>query len=484
MIDRRSNITKTPFGIFLLFILVLSTFACAGAGKSEPPGARAPNIIFILADDLGYSDINSFDPQHRRYYETPNIDRLAGKGMKFVQAYTSAANCAPTRAALMSGQYYPNQPVYHVGTSGPGRMIPAPNAEALPLDKVTIAEKLDEAGYRTALIGKWHIGNPPEHGPRQQGFAINIGGYGAGNPGAWDNGYMQPNGNPYISDARQGEYLTDYLTRKSIEFITDNKEQPFYLQLSYYSPHSPFQAPKSLVEKYEQKRGDGGHNRPVYAAMIELLDKNVGKLMQAVEELGIAEHTVVIFYSDNGGRGGYDFLGHAENNITSNAPFKGGKGTFYEGGIRVPLIIRWPGIIPPGSQSREPVSSIDFYPTFLDAAGIEGTKYYQVDGLSLLPVMKDPTAVLNRESLFWHFPGYPNSPWRTGPVSVVRSGSWKLMKFYETDEFELYNLKKDPGEQQNLAETYPRKRNSLHRMLQDWLQQTEAPLPAWGEEAN
>lgn len=356
-------------------------------------------------------------------------------------------------------------------------MIPAPNADVLPLNKITIAEALQRAGYTTGFIGKWHIGNPPETGPRQQGFDINVGGYEAGNPRAWEGGYFRPDNNPYISDAGKDEYLTDYLTRKAISFITDHRSEPFYLQLSYYTPHSPFQAPEQLVEKYRHKKGTGGHTNPVYAAMIESLDRGVGQLMKTLDELGIAGNTIFIFYSDNGGRGGYGFLGHEENNITDNAPLKGGKGTFYEGGIRVPLIVRWPEVIAPGTRSSEPVTSIDFYPTFLEAAGIEKPENYLLDGISLMPLFKNPDAALARRYLYWHFPGYPNSPWRTTPVSVIRSGPWKLMTFYETGKVELYNLDKDIGEQQNLAGEQSEVRYKLQNQLGAWLEHTDAPLP-------
>lgn len=440
-----------------------------------------PNILFIMADDLGLADINSFDPLGRTFYETPHIDKLGREGIKFLNAYTNAANCAPTRAALISGQYYPNQPIYHVGDSGPGAMIPAKNAHELPTEKITEAEMLQKAGYTTALIGKWHLGNPPEFGPQQQGYDINIGGYGAGNPGGWEGGYFQPNNNPYIDDAHEDEYLTDYLTRKAVEFIKDHPNKPFYLNLSYYTPHSPFQAPDSLVKKYNNKHPQEGHFHSTYAAMIESLDTNVGKIIHALDELGIAENTVVIFYSDNGGRGGYGFMGREDANFTENSPLKGGKGTFYEGGIRVPLIIRWPGKIEPESTSSEPVTSIDFYPTYLDLAGIEKTENYQLDGQSLTPLFQNSESSLNRETLFWHFPGYPNNPWRTTPVSVIRSGHWKLMKFYETGERKLYNLNHDESEQYNLTSTHIKKRNELEQKLNTWLEETNAPMPQWPE---
>jgi arylsulfatase A-like enzyme len=459
---------------FIFFLSVIFIFQCTEAISQKN---KKPNIIFVLADDLGWTDINTFDPMHRGYYETPHIDKLAKQGMKFNQAYSNAANCSPTRAALISGQYYPHQPIYHVGTPSQGKMISAPNAHALPQDRITIAEALKQAGYRTGFIGKWHIGEPPTTGPEQQGFDINVGGYNAGNPGGWEGGYFQPNNNPYIHDAKEGEYLTDYLTRKANDFIEENRKGPFYLQLSYYTPHSPFQAPEQLVQKYKQKKVIDGHGNPVYATMIESMDRGVGQLMNKLNDLGIAENTIFIFYSDNGGRGGYGFLGHEENNITDNSPLKGGKTTFYEGGIRVPLIVRWPEVIEPGTQSEEPVISIDFYPTFLDAAGIGTPENYLLDGLSLISLFKNPDTTLDRQSLYWHFPGYPNNSWRTGPVSVIRYDSWKLMKFYETNKIELYNLNQDISEQHNLVNDRPKIHQKLQNQLEKWLEQNHAPMP-------
>jgi len=447
------------------------------AQRADAESDTPPNIVFVLADDLGWADINGFDPLKRGYYETPHIDRLASQGMKFTQAYANAANCSPTRAALLSGQYYPHQPIYHVGSPSRGLLIPAKNGRFLPLKKITIAEALKQGGYATGFIGKWHIGNPPTTGPKQQGFDVNIGGYNAGNPGRWKGGYFHPNNNPTIDDARKDEYLTDYLTRKAVSFIEAHAEEPFYLQLSYYTPHSPFHAPAERVRKYRKKQGQGGHDHPAYAAMIESLDTGVGRLMKTLDRLKLSDNTILIFFSDNGGRGGYDFLGHAGNDITSNAPLKSGKGSFYEGGIRVPLIVRWPKKIKPSTTCAEPVIGIDFYPTFLEAAGLEKPKGYSLDGLSLMPLFENPVGSLKRDAMYWHFPGYPNAKWRTSPVSVIRSGPWKLMKFYETNRLELYHLEADIGETHNLAEKHPDRRDMLHKRLSMWLQKNDAPMP-------
>jgi len=442
--------------------------------------AERPNIVFILADDLGYADINCFDPLERGYYRTPHIDRLATQGVKFTQAYTNAANCSPTRAALLSGQYYPRQPVYHVGNpSNPksGKLIPAPNTHHLPAEKRTLAEALKPAGYATAFIGKWHIGKG-DTGPIAQGFDVNVGGYSAGNPNGWKGGYFAPNNNPHISDARDGEYLTDYLTRKAVEYIEANRDKPFYLQLSYYTPHTPLQAPKERIAPYRKREGKGGHDNATYAAMLESLDLGVGAIMQTLDRLGIAERTIVVFYSDNGGSGSFKDIGRRDNGITDNSPLKSGKGSFYEGGIRVPLIVRWPQRIKPGGVCDEPVIGIDFYPTFLEAAGIVISAFdYPLDGVSIMPLLKDPSATLDRDAMYWHFPGYPNAAWRTTPVSVLRSGDWKLMKFYAGPTVELYNLKDDLSESRNVAGEHPDVRDRLQKRLEKWLTDNDAPMP-------
>lgn len=476
----------------ILCTILLSLF-CSGLIEvtAQTTNQEKPNIIFILADDLGISDVNSFDLLERSFYETPNIDKLAKKGLRFMQAYTNAANCAPTRAAMISGQYFPNQPIYHVERPGagrvePGEMTSAENADELPLEKVTDAEMLQRAGYSTAFVGKWHVGSPPEYGPQQQGYEVNVGGSGHGNPGGWDGGYFEPNNNPQINDAKEREYLTDYLTRKAIDYITDNREGPFYLNLSFYTPHWPLQAPENVVEEYNQKAQDGGHHNATYAAMIESMDTNIGKILDTLEELEIADNTVVIFMSDNGGIGGYEYIEDRPESdnitvsgVTDNRPYKGRKTTYYEGGIRTPLIIYWPSNIEPGITTDEQVIGLDLYPTYLELAGLEEPEDYPLDGVSLTPLFENPGVSLDREALYWHFPGYPNSRWRTGPVSVIRSGPWKLLKFYETDHVELYNLQDDPGEQNNLTVQMPDQTIQLKEKLENWLTETNAPLPTW-----
>ena len=476
----------------LLFIVIMASSVRPSLAQphAEAP-SDPPNVVLILADDLGYTDVNPYTPHdpyapHKQpFYETPNIDRLAQQGMLFTDAYASASNCAPTRAALMSGQYYPRQPIYTVGSGARGEaahraLRPAENATVLPRDKVTVAEVLQDAGYATGFMGKWHLGDPPTHGPEQQGFDVNIGGYSAGHP-EWSGGYYQPDNNPHIDSTRIGEYLTDYLARKASEFIRAHQDEPFYLQLAHYTPHGPLQVPDARAAKYRTKPPANGHDNAAYAAMIESLDRSVGRILHTLAHLGLAENTLVIFTSDNGGHGGYHSIGLAENGFTDNAPLKGGKGSFYEGGIRVPLLVRWPGRIPPGSASTEPVTSLDVYPTLLDAAGIPPPDDYVLDGRSLLPVLTGTDATLDRDALYWHFPGYLQAyepgHWRTTPVSVIRAGPWKLLTFYEDDRLELYHLGDDLSERHNLADERPVKRRQLHQQLTRWLDAMDAPFP-------
>lgn len=475
-----SPVVRTGFW----FVLLVSGLLLQNAQSRPTPHAEPPNIVFILVDDLGWTDVNPYAPHQDQYYETPNITQLAGQGLKFTAAYTNSANCAPSRAALLSGQYYPNNPVYTVGSGARGKkkerdLIPPENETTLPLEKVTFAERLQSEGYVTGFMGKWHLGDPPEAGPKQQGFDVNVGGYSTGRP-SWSGAYFRPDKNPYIDDARDGEYLTDYYTRKAVDFLEEHQGEPFYLQLSYYSVHSPLQAPDDRTQPFEQKSPVGGHTRSTYAAMVESVDRGVGQIMEALSRIEIQEETIVVFFSDNGGVDG-EAVDHWS--ATDNAPLRMGKGSFYEGGIRVPLIVRWPEVVPEGVTVDEPVIGMDLYPTLLEAVGIEPPSNHSLDGESLLPLLRAPrTETLDRENLYWHFPGYlagnvEKGTWRTTPVSVVRSGDWKLMKFYEEDRLELYNLNEDLSEKQNLADERPEKRRELHGQLQQWLEENDAPLP-------
>ena len=453
--------TRAFFAILTAFGL-LTGIACAAPAK--------PNLVFILADDLGYTDLGCFGS---RYYETPNIDRLAAQGLKLTNHH-HCQNCAPTRAALMSGQLGPRTGVYTVG--GIGRfdwsmrpLRPVDNIENLPLDRDLIAQQLKAAGYATAMFGKWHLGQTGDYHPAKRGFDEAI-----VTMGKHFNFVTSP-----PVDYPKGQYLADFLTDKAVDFIQRHKDGPFFLYLPHFGVHSPHDAKPELIEKFKPKPPVGGHNNPTYAAMIASLDESVGRVMKTLEECGIAGNTVLMFASDNGGVGGYDREGLKAGDITDNAPLRSGKGSLYEGGVRVPFVVRWPGNIPAGTVCEQPTIHVDLYPTFLELAG--ASKPRQVlDGESLAPLLRNPSAALKRDAIFQHFPGYlgaGQNAWRTTPVSLIQTGDWKLMEFLEDGHLELYNLRDDLGESKNLAVSMPEKAAELHGKLVAWRQQIHAPMP-------
>ncbi len=441
-----------------------------------PQSSDSPNIVLILADDLGWKDL-SFNGS--KFYETPNIDRLASQGIFFSNAYSNAPICAPSRAAILSGQYGPRTGFYTNHNSVRGEaswraVIPTANHHALDLEKITLAEVLKVNGYATFHTGKWHLGDTPDLYPEFQGFDINKGGYNAGKPAT----YFSPYYNPRLDDGPEGEYLTDRLTTEAIKFMEDHREGPFFAYIAHYAPHTPLQAKDSLVQKYYPKPHDNGQFDPVYAAMIEILDSNVGRIMESLEELGIAENTILVFFSDNG----------TTPFVAPERPFRGFKGTLYEGGIRVPLIIKR-GENAGSSKSSKgkqvndtPVIGTDLYPTLLDLAGIKTPEAYPLDGRSLCPLMEGKTKE-KQVPLFWHFPAYlqgeygMGSIWRTTPVSAVRLGDFKLLEFLEDGHLELFNLKDDPGELNNLTDADPRRTRKLFDLLQSWRMDHHVPYP-------
>lgn len=458
-----------------LLILFLLVFCMHAVGKKKRKQSQRPNILFILIDDLGWKDVGYMGSQ---YYETPNIDKLAASGVVFNNAYAPAANCAPSRACIMSGQNTPRHGIYTVGSSERGkahtrRLIPTLNTVTLADSVVTLAEALKAAGYRTAHMGKWHLGEDP----CTQGFDLNIAGSHAGHPRS----YFSPYKNPQLEDGPDGEYLTDRLTNEAIAFLKANAAsdagQPFFLYLPYYTVHTPLQGKQELIQKYKQKEGSQGQKNAVYGGMVESADQNIGRIMDALKEEGLNENTMVIFFSDNGGIA----------NISSQYPLRGGKGSYYEGGIREPLIISWPTRLPHGKRIDTPVSGLDFYPTILDVAGIKRDKEQILDGESLMPVMlKDKP--LKRDALYWHFPIYlqaihpindqARDPlFRTRPGSAMRMGKWKLHEYFEEGALELYDLDADPGEANNLAGKFPEKVTELHQLLKEWRQVMRAPVP-------
>ena len=436
--------------------------------------AQRPNIVFILADDLGYTDMSCYGS---KYYETPNIDRLAAKGIRFTSGYTCGPNCAPTRAALMSGQYGPRTGIYTVGSierfdwrSRPLR--PVDNVTQLPLNKTTIAQTLKNAGYATAMFGKWHLGENGAYHPSQRGFDEAI-----VSMGEHFNFVTHP-----PVEYPKGIYLADFLTDKAEDFIRRHKEGPFFLYLPHFAVHSPHEAKTNLIAKFKPKPPVGGHNNPTYAAMIASVDESVGRVVQLLEELKIAKQTLVIYSSDNGGVGGYVREGIKQaGDITDNAPLRGGKGMLYEGGIRVPYIFRWPGRIPEGTTCDEPINSVDLYPTLLEVAGVPAPPGYRLDGVSYLKLLTSGgQEALGREAVYWHFPGYLGAGvghWRTTPAGAIRAGDWKLQEFFEDGRIELYNLRNDLSQTNNLAARMPDKANALHNQLVAWRESIKAPMP-------
>lgn len=475
--------------------LGLGTAALAGAGPlfsfsrlAGKPSLKTPqhdrlNFIIINVDDLGWTDVACFGS---RYYETPNIDRLASQGMKFTDSYAACAVCSPTRAAIMTGRYpfrigvtdwihhldreaytaigARKNPVKYVGGRN-RRLLCPPNPYWMELDEITIAEMLKPAGYTTCHIGKWHLG-PYEWFPDKQGFDINIGGCEIGQPPTYfDPYYGNPRRSsiPTLRPRRHGEYLTDRESDEAVAFILKHAGQPFFLNMCHYAVHTPLQAKKEMVAKYEKKKKTNQKN-PVYAAMVENVDQAVGRIMRTLDETGLAQKTVVIFTSDNGGLKDYS---------TDNAPLRAGKGYPYEGGIRVPLIVRWPGVVEPGSVSSLPVSSIDHFPTICEAASVPLPAGRVIDGTSLLPILEQ-TGSLKREVLCWHFPHYRGS---IVPYSIIRKGDWKLIKRYEGKPFELFNLKEDISETRHLAAARPGKVRELDAELAAWLKKSGAKMP-------
>ncbi|MFT6178060.1 MAG: arylsulfatase A-like enzyme, partial [Paracoccaceae bacterium] len=426
-----------------------------------------PNIVLIYADDLGYTDLSC---QGSKYYETPNIDRLAKEGMTFTHAYAGAANCAPSRACLMTGQYTPRHGIFTVGNSDRGKaknrkLIPIKNTVLLDPKFTTIAEALKKRGYRTCVAGKWHLSKDPT----KDGFDTNFGGTTWGHPKS----YFSPYKNPYLKDGPKGEHLPERLGRDVANWISENSKSPFFVYLPFYSVHTPIQAPDDLTAKYQKKSPHGSHKNPKYAAMIEAMDQAVGRILKTLDDHDLAKNTLVIFTSDNGPHGTYS---RAE-------PLRGVKGMYYEGGIREPFLARYPGIIKAGSKNETPVSQVDLFPTFLELAGEAPPK--NLDGLSLLPAFKKEP--LPDRALFWHFPGYlqsykpdPDSAsklFRTTPCSVIRKGDWKLIQYFEDGKLELYNLKNDPSEKENLATKEADRTTKLLQELKTWQKETKAPIP-------
>ena len=461
----------------LAFLLSLNIFA-----------TDKPNFLFILVDDLGRQDLNCYGST---FHETPNIDQLAKESAKFSDAYAASPVCSPTRASIQTGKY-PSRINFT-------RATPTHN---LPYEETTLAEALKEAGYKTAHMGKWHLrlysekGN--KHLPTEHGFDINIGGHSAGQPASFFYPYKakhekyKKNNVPHMEDGKEGDYLTDALTTKAIKFMNDHKDQPFYLNLCYYTVHTPVTGKKDKIKKFESKLKKSGwteqasgvkeyeayarknQDNAEYAAMVESLDENIGRLNQFLKESGLDKNTVVIFTSDNGG-----LSTHRKNNkggITSSFPFRGGKAWVYEGGIREPLFIRWPGKTQTGVEITTPVISTDFYPTMLDMAGLPLKPKQHLDGLSLAGLLKGEQDQLGRKDLYFHFP-HDHTVNGMGASGAVRSGDYKLVERFANGKLELFNLKDDVGETKDLSLKFPEITKELHKKMQIWRKETNSMMP-------
>ena len=453
--------------------LLLALLAAVAAPPPPAPAQTAsrPNVVFIMADDLGHTDLAC---QGSRYYETPNIDRMALQGMRFTNGYSCGPNCQPTRAALMTGQYGPRTGIYTVGSIDrfdwrTRPLKPVDNGENLPLSKTTIAQTMKAAGYATALYGKWHLGQTGEHHPSQRGFDEAIVSMGK---------HFDFTTSPKV-DVPEGAYLADFLTDRAVDFITRHKDGPFFVALHHFGVHAPHQAKPDLIARFRDKPPVGGQHDPTYAAMIASVDESVGRVLKTIDDLKLGEKTLVIFTSDNGGVGGYAAI-QKDNGITDNAPLRGGKGMLYEGGIRVPYIFRWTGTIEPATTCPEPINSVDFHPALIDLANARGPAHTPLDGVSYLSYLKGGENSPGRDCLFWHFPGYLGAGqggWRTTPAGAIRKGDWKLIEFFETGKLELYNLKDDLGETRDRAADQPEVVKDLHARLVAWRASVKAPMP-------
>ena len=461
--------------------LGLATLMRCGKGFAQEISATRPNFILILIDDLGWTDLGCYGSG---YFETPNIDRLASQGVRFTNGYAACAVCSPTRAAVMTGRYPARlgvtdwirarfqggtippdkkKPTEYVGAAD-NKLLCPPNALWMELDEITVAEALKSAGYVTCHIGKWHLGAEDWY-PDKQGFDYNIGGCDFGQPPSYFDPYTRKRqgGIPTLKPRKKGEYLTDREADEAVRFIRAHSDGPFFLYLAHYAVHTPLQAKKELIAKYKAKRPTNQKN-PTYAAMVDSLDQAVGKVMAALDELNLTDNTIVIFTSDNGG-----LLGS-----TDNAPLRSGKGYPYEGGIRVPVIVRWPAVVQAGWACDVPVTSVDYFPTICEAAGLSLPTDRAIDGESLMPVLKR-TGSLKRDAIYWHFPHYRVED--VVPHSIVRAGDWKLIKQYEGKRFELFNLKDDLSEKHDLSDTMPEKVRELDGKLREWLASVGAKLP-------
>ena len=471
-----------------LFILLLSfaLFSCKTKKRELAKEEEIkPNVIFLLVDDMGWKDLACYGST---FYETPNIDRLASMGVKFTNAYSPNPVSSPTRAAIMTGKYPSRVGItdWIPGDDPKNRMLRGPeDLHELPLEEVTVAEILKEKGYKTFFAGKWHLGGEGKL-PTDQGFDANLGGYHYGQP---PGGYYSPYKNKMLEDGPDGEFLTDRLTSESMKFIEENKDNPFYVHLAFYTVHVPIQANKEYIGKFEKKRDQLQVKEPIllqdgdaytvqnqtdaaYASMIYALDMNVGRLLDQLDSLNLTDKTLIIFTSDNGGL--TTLLNTSWEMPTSVVPLRAGKGWAYEGGLRIPFIVK-----PVGKKNKEqvletPIISMDIYPTILDYLNVDKRPEQHVDAKSLYDLIENGQA-LDRDALFFHYPHYHSSGWKPG--SAIRMGDWKLIHFYEDDRYELYNLKEDIGEKRDLSAQNPLVVATLKNKLEEMIKDTNSKLP-------
>lgn len=528
---------------FILLLAITVFYSCKEQTEQteQTEQKKQPNIVFFLVDDLGWTDVGSYGSS---FYETPHIATLAEDGVKFTNAYAAGHVCSPTRASILTGKY---PATINLTDWLPGRkefpfqkFSNATINQHLPYEEVTIAEALKEKGYKTAIIGKWHLGEDPSD-PMAHGFDMHIPDWAKGWP---KEGYFAPFGMKGLEDSKDGDYLTDRLTDEALKYIESNKENPFFLYMSHYAVHDPIQGRKDLVRKYSEKlKNKDKNNNPAYilegnpdnpnnpsreelgnlintpeyepykilpneivkikqkqdniefAGMVESMDESLGRITKKLKELGLEENTIIIFYSDNGGMSAANF-GNPDRNIskknvdkafsTSNLPLRGGKGWMYEGGIRVPLIIKWPGKGMQGAISNVPVTSPDFFPTILEMIGLGSVSKEQKDGVSIVPLLKGAKEI-DRKAIFWHFPHYSNHGMQS-PGGAIRDGDYKLLEYYENGTVQLFNLKNDIGEQNDLSKIEVKKTKELKDKLHQWLKKVGAkmmePNPEYDSETN
>ena len=462
---------------YIVIILTLVFFACKTEKKEEnATEASTPNIVLIVADDMGWYDLGCYGSY---FIETPNLDRLAAQGIRFTDGYAAAPLCSPSRASLVTGLHpiTVNITEHIHGNHPPGpnqKLKTPPVAQQLNLEYTTTAEALKEQGYTTAHIGKWHLGGG-EFSPQHQGFDLNIAGAWNGLPQSFFYPFFPMGQKPEIQEGyKEDDYLTDVLMDKALEFIEQQKDTVFFLNFNFYSPHVPIEGKPQLVEKYRQKRGNDDESilpNIHYAAMIESIDQNVGRVMKKLEELGLQDNTLIVFTSDNGGLSVQEVPAFAKHTPpTDNGPLRAGKGYLYEGGIREPFIVRWPANVASGQENTTPVIGQDLFNTFMD---ISGSQKRTDDGKSLLPLLKG--ADLEPRPLLWHLPHY--SPQREEPVSAYREGDWKILHFYEDDSYELYNLADDLGEENDLAGSNAEKLDEMRAKMNALLSEMGAKFP-------